>query len=268
MTTIHTLMPKPAMLSASRSRQAKSGLTPTCKLPAVDVMEQSEEDQFAADTQLSHVDLAELHSLMGHYAHQLLDIQKVRVAMGNRLDAMDRGGVPERHRNVATEQMLALQKAEHALDLHLARLARKHFMRSWIDQAPGIRLQGFGRLMGITGSLDRFPKVAKLWKYLGLAVEDGHAPRRQKGVSFVRTTLEVKGNAYSPQGKVLCHQLGKSIVRARRGPYRAAYDRKKAYYEQERPGWTQGHRHNAAMRYAVKELIKEMWLEWMRHSVD
>ncbi len=140
-------------------------------------------------------------------------------------------------------------------------------------------------LLGVTGNIDRFPTVSKLWKYLGLHVVDGHAPKREKGVAWTHTnctfahSLTCKpdcktdhhpscvpggiGNAYAPQGRVVCHQIGEAIVKVGGdGPYRRAYDQKKAYYEAERQEWTQARRHNAAMRYAVKELVKALWIEW------
>lgn len=76
------------------------------------------------------------------------------------------------------------------------------------------------------------------------------------------------GTAYSPQGRVVCHQLGEAIVKVGHGKYRAAYDSKKLYYEAGRPDWTQAHRHNAAMRYAIKDLVKDLWEEWHRRATS
>jgi hypothetical protein len=82
----------------------------------------------------------------------------------------------------------------------------------------------------------------------------------------------------------MCHQLGVSIVRVRRGRYRKAYDRKKAEYL-ARPrlgpsacpfGQTHStrkgeiltcglmHAHVAAMRYAVKLLLRDVWVAWRK----
>lgn len=199
-------------------------------------------------------DLALLHALLGHFARQLLDLQKTRIMMSNRISAMERDGLPEEWQLVVQGTLDEVTKAEHGVDLQLSRLAKQHFMADWIKNQPGIGLPGFARLMGITGPLDNFANVAKLWRYMGMSVDGGSAPKRKKGEKV----------NYSPQGRVLCHQLGDSIVKVGKGPWREAYDVKKAYYEGERPEWTQMHRHNAAMRYAVKELLKAMWIEWMR----
>lgn len=243
-----------------------------------------------SDTQQPHApqrsgdDLARLHALLGHYARQLWDVQKERIGASNRVAAMERdglGGYAEPARAVVREY----EAIEKGIDRELAKLAKQHFMADWIAEQRGIGLPGFARLLGVTGNIDRFPTVSKLWKYLGLHVVDGHAPRREKGVPWTHTNcqgghlLTCKpdcatdhhpnclpdgiGTAYAPQGRVVCHQLGEAIVKVGGdGPYRRAYDEKKAYYEAARPDWSQARRHNAAMRYAVKELIKHLWIEW------
>lgn len=200
-------------------------------------------------------DLALLHASLGHYARQLLDIQKVRIAMANRVAAMERDGLPDYLTAHARTTMDGLAKLEADINRYLERSARRHPMAEWIKAQRGIGLPGFARLLGITGPLDRFATVSKLWAYLGMHVVDGSAPKRRKG--------ELAN--WSPQGRVLCHQIADAIVKSGAGgPYRAAYDRKKAEYETDRQDWTQMHRHTAAMRYAVKELLKAMWIEWHR----
>lgn len=236
------------------------------------------------ETQLESEDLARLHSLLGHFARQLWDVQQQRIMAGNRVAAMERDGLgdyAEPARAIVTEYA-AIEKA---IDRELSKLVKRHFMADWIAAQRGIGLPGFARLLGVTGDILRFSTVSKLWKYLGLHVQNGRAPKREKGVPWTHTDctfahlLTCKpdcktdhhpncvpngvGTAYAPQGRVICHQLGEAIVKVGGdGPYRRAYDEKKAYYEAERPEWTQAHRHNAAMRYAVKELVKNLWIEW------
>lgn len=212
----------------------------------------------AVSTQMTsdNLPLSTLHDLLGHYARQLWDLQKTRIVTGNRIEAMRRNGDTPDHYTVMLDTLEQLKVNEHAVDLHLTRLVRRHFMADWIKQAPGIGLPGFARLMGVTGPLDRFATVSKLWAYLGMHVVDGVAPKRQKGV---------KGN-WSPQGRVLCHQIADSIVKLNRGKYRAVYDVRKARTGESHPEWTQAHRHNDASRVAVKELLKDLWVEWQRRS--
>jgi hypothetical protein len=120
--------------------------------------------------------------------------------------------------------------------------------------------------------------VSKLWAYLGLHVADGMAPRHRRG----------RRSNWSTQGGAVCHQLATSIVRVGRGRCREAYDRKKAeYLARQRRGpsacpfgqthtnrkgeiLTCGlmHAHVAAMRYAVKLLLRDLWIAWQTHSCD
>jgi transposase len=215
-----------------------------------------------------------LHALIGHYARQLWDVQRSRVAFSNRVGAMQRDGLADQWILPLTTSATDLAATERAINKHLKRLVRQHPLRAFIESAPGIGLAGFGRLLGATGPLDRFATVSKLWAYVGLHVVDGESPRRRRG----------KSANWSPQGRVVCHQLAVSIVRARRGRYRAAYDRKKAeYLVRPRVGLSTcpfgqthtnrngdaipcglNHAHNAAMRYAVKYLLRDLWVAWRK----
>jgi hypothetical protein len=236
------------------------------------------------DTHPEPDDLARIHSLLGHYARQLWDIQAQRISAGNRVAAMERDGLSD-YAEPARAIVAEYDAIEKGIDRELTKLVKGHFMADWIAEQRGIGLPGFARLLGVTGDISRFPTVSKLWKYLGLHVVDGHAPKREKGVPWTHTDctfahlLTCKpdcktdhhpncipggvGTAYAPQGRVVCHQIGDAIVKmGAGGPYRRAYDEKKRQYEEGRPDWTQARRHNAAMRYAVKELVKNLWIEW------
>jgi hypothetical protein len=273
------------------------------------------------DPQMS---LDDLHFLLGHYARQLFDAQKQRIMAGNRVAAMERDGLGA-YAEPAKAVVAEYEAIERGINRELTRYAKQHFMRSWIEDQRGIDLPGFARLLGVTGNIDRFPTVSKLWKYLGLHVVDGHAPRREKGVAWTHTDCQFwhlrackpecrtdhhpscipngVGTAYAPQGQVVCHQLGESISKAKRkaapeknGPYQLAYIEKRRYYLQDRErsgpsmcpagqthkskktgriiscvkpskdpeddGETSAHVHQMAMRFAVKELIRNLWREW------
>lgn len=201
-------------------------------------------------------DLVTLHALMGHYARQHGDVQQLRLSVNNRALAMERDGLGPEWTLPMRAQHDALEAIEDGIDRQLERLAKQHPMNDWVtNQAKGLSLRSFCILFGITGPLDRFPNVAKLWKYLGLAVVDGAAPKRTRGQKL----------DYSPHGRTRCYIIGESIVKAGGGgKYRDSYDTKKAYYHETRPDWTLAHAHRAAMRYAVKELLKDMWVEWRR----
>jgi hypothetical protein len=215
---------------------------------------------------------------MAHYSRLLWDIQQTRIALGNRARAMERDGLAEAWRRPLIAAADDLARTEHAINLELARLGRRHALRGWIEAAPGIGLPGFARLLAVTGPLDRFANVGKLWAYLGMHVVGGAAPRLRRGAQA----------CWSAQGRSVCYQLGMSIVRAGHGRYREAYDRKKTeYLARTRRGPSACpfgqvhtnrrrevvpcglmHAHVAAMRYSVKALLRDLWTEWHRWLAD
>lgn len=276
-------------------------------------------------TSKTPLNLAELHAALGNSARQYEDLQRLRVASGNRVDAMRRDGVPEVFILPVIEAMARIEEGEKALDTQMSRLMRQHPMGQWITQTKGLSHRHFAALFGATGPLDAFSTVSKLWKYVGMSVDQGSAPRRRKGERAM----------WSPRGRVICHLIGEAIVKtgeviarcgeytthswseevcqrcgvvrgsaeAKQGEvldvskYRAAYNRKREEYftrsrlgpsncpmgqehrtsekegkgvlqcvklDEETGRETSAHLHAAAMRYAVKELLKDAWCEWRR----
>lgn len=219
-------------------------------------------------------DLDLLHALVGHYARQLWDVQETRISMGLRVGAMKREGLQDQWTKPLEAVAAEAKPLERSIDRELTRLMRQHPLREWIENAPGVALPGVARILGITGRLDKFETVSKLWAYLGLHVREGRAPRRKRG--------ELAN--WSIKGRTVCYQLAESIVRVGKGPYREAYDRKKAEYgARERTGPSEcpfgqlhlskskkpiacglAHIHNAAMRYAIKCYLRDLWSEWRK----
>ena len=249
--------------------------------------------QLANENQYTSADLL-IEAQLGHYARLLWDIQKMRIAVGNRKKAILRDGLSNDWTQLHNATLDIFFEQERAVERMLQRLVKRHIMASWIDDCPGLAYGGFARIVGVTGSFLRFPNVAKVWKYMGLHVVDGIRPRRQRGVKMLKTTPEQEGTAFSPQGQVIAHQLGDAIVKVARGKYREKYDERKAKTlarpryglsgcpmgQEHKTGGitlscikqnadgkeTSAHLHNDAMRIAVKELLKDMWVEWHRRG--
>ena len=263
-------------------------------------MDAAQEDvggQHANEAQ-GHIAPDPLHNLLGHYARLLWDVQKLRIQVSNRISAMERDGlsIEATEPHLKTQEILEAQ--ERAIEHQLERLAKQHIMADWVKACPGLGYGGFARIIGVTGRfwpveygengkiLRGFPNVAKVWAYMGMHVIDGHAPKRERGIK----------HNWSPQGRVVAHQIGDSIVKLGHGRYRELYDMKKAEYLARprlgdsgcpmgqlhknkggkviqciKPGEngneTSAHLHNAAMRVAVKELLKDMWIEWHRRAL-
>jgi len=87
----------------------------------------------------------------------------------------------------------------------------------------------------------KFETVSRLWKYCGLHVEDGRAPRRVAG----------QPTSWNPVARTMVWKLGESF-RMRGGFYRMMYQQ---FFEEslkKHPSWTKAHHLAHARRVAVK----------------
>ena len=99
--------------------------------------------------------------------------------------------------------------------------------------------------------IERADTVSSLWRYGGWAVIDGQRERPTAGEKL----------HYNSRLKTTCYLIGVSFLKSN-SPYRKVYDDARAYYSANRPDWTEGHRHNAAMRKMIKMFLSALWLVW------
>ena len=177
--------------------------------------------------------------------------QKVRIQLRNRMAAVERnadlGPVP-----ASVELMHArLQEAEKLLVKDMEDQLAGHVAMPWLDGVRGIGPTLAAKLLGLIGDVERFATVSKLWRFAGYAVIDGKRERPVKGVKLT----------YSIRLKTVVYLCGASFLKSG-GPYRGVYDRAKERYERDRPDWTKGHRHLAAMRKMEKLFLSHLWETW------
>ena len=103
--------------------------------------------------------------------------------------------------------------------------------------------------------------VSQLWSYCG------HGdPARKRRAGMTAEEAAAMGN---PQAKMLTRLLAECCMKQNGGtdkngkarlpsPYRAVYDEARMDYEAR--DWTDGHRHNAALRKTGKAILKDLWL--------
>lgn len=229
--------------------------------------------------------LETLHALLGQYGSLYLDFQQSRIAMGNRFGSMKRI-VGEEHTSIVADAHETLTEQEKDLARHIERLARRHPLSSFVETTHGIGWLSLALFLGVAGRLDRFKTVSKLWKYAGLSVDGGKAPRRVKGQAWTHTDCQFEhlpscpstctrnhhpycvpggiGTSFNPRLRsiVIVYFGENGIIKQRSSPYRPLYDQKKAQYQAEHPDWTPLHIHNAARRYATKCLLRDLWIAW------
>jgi len=132
---------------------------------------------------------------------------------------------------------------------------------AWVAEQRGFGQQNLGLIIGETGDLSLYANPGKVWKRLGLAVdEDGRAQgRRSDRDAAIR-------NGFSPRRRAISWMLGETLIRQNKGVYREAYERKKAEYG-DACGCRNGakactHCHRKAKRYMEKLAIKHLWQAW------
>lgn len=193
------------------------------------------------------------------------DVQKSRIAMGNRLS----------HAEVNKDELqdiviVPLAISEKRSGLLMRQMFRKSGYAKFQKETRGVGEHLLARLLGALGDPcvampahwegktliwgERYYRsVSQLWQYCG----HGSANRRAKGM----TQEEVLALG-SPTCKMLVRliavactmQKGKDDAWLRR----VYEERREETFERE--GWTNGHKHDDALRIVGKEFLRELWL--------
>lgn len=204
------------------------------------------------------------------------DLERVRIMNANRIDALGRTfGASLPALDVVQD---GLAKVEHEAELELKRAWRKHSLRAWAAQYPGVGEKLIARLIAEIGDPGERPNPAKLWAYCGLG---DPARKRKSGM-----TQEEAFKLGNPAAKKICWNIGESFVKVNRGVGRERYDEARAKYADRvheqacircgpsgkpaLPGspWSLKHQHEAAKRYAVKMFLKDLWIASRQSALD
>lgn len=200
-------------------------------------------------------------------AEMFWDTQQARISTHNRVMGADVDVM------IYADALSACEYAEKACRLGLTRQYRRTVddgIRAWQKETRGVGEHLLASLLGVVGhpvwaerhcwvgsgsdrrlySLGVFRRrVSDLWAYCGHGDPD-RRPRR--GMSAEEAALSGSPRAKRAVWLLSCAQL-KS-----RGAYRDVYDAGRERYQER--DWTDGHRHNAALRLVGKALLKDLWL--------
>lgn len=192
--------------------------------------------------------------LIRNLGRLLDDLERVRVANGNRIGALEREyGDSLPHLDVIQKQLRA---AEHLAEIELVRAWRKHPLAAWAKGIRGVGEKSMARLIAEIGSVseasdyDRAPLDApnpgKLLAYCGHG-----EPSRQRRKGMTQAELFKAGN---PSAKKRVFLIAESMLKTGN---RALYDvRREATKDR---GWTLGHAHADALRIVGKRFLIELW---------
>lgn len=204
------------------------------------------------------------------------DLERVRIMNANRIDALKRDFDASLPALDMVQSHLAA--VEHEAVLEIQRVWRKHPLRKWVADYPGVGEKLIARLIAEIGDPGERPNVAKLWAYCGVG---DPARKRSKGM-----TQEEALKLGNPKAKKICWLIGESFVKVNRGPGREAYDAAREKYADRvhekacvrcgpagkpaLPGspWSLKHQHEAAKRYAVKMFLKDLWVASRQGTIE
>jgi len=192
-------------------------------------------------------------------ADSYLQVQKTRIAIGNRLDAamreVDEAGVMEDKWRAWFKTFLALEKE---LDEEMRTIMESHPAWGYLQRVKGVGLTLGAQLVSRIEDAERdrgigdFATVSKLWRFCVGAPINGKVERPEKG----------KKLHYSARLKTILWKIGGSFLRCN-SPYRRIYDEAKEYYQANRD-WTKLHIHNAALRKMEKIFLAHLWDQWRK----
>jgi len=223
----------------------------------------------------------------------LYDVESVRKAQANRLriltatgvdsDGVSRGfGLAADDPAVAVleAQVEALAATEKALVKGLEKRLRLHPLHSWVKAQNGLGDKTVGRLLGSLGDPywhdlhDRPRSIGELFAFCGVA---GPGQRKQRGQQVT----------WNPELRMRLWNIVQPIIKNRRSRYRTVYDAGRERYAEKlhtescvrcgpkgKPAesgspWSDGHKHGAAMRLVMREILRDLWSESRRlHGAD
>ena len=171
------------------------------------------------------------------------------------------------------------ERARHEKDMET--LARSLPVAPWVETVPGLGYLGLATIIAETGDLKMYSNVAKVWRRLGYAPFDGLAGSSWKRQSWrngrpALTAEEWMANPFSGRRYALIHTISvwlknKQWVGASKtedgvgkpnGIYGEVYARRRAHTSETHPDWSKQHSHMDALRVMMKEVLKDLYLEW------
>lgn len=220
------------------------------------------------------------YTLLALQGEFLNDLEKLRIANSNRLQAMQTDlGIVDGPEIATAEKMTEIfTAAEKLVTKDLREALRQTPLAEWVKGTVGVGEKQGARLLAVIGNPCRrydneadewHPRtIAQLWAYCGYHVVSGAAPSRRRGE---------QGN-WNTQARTRAYLIAESCVKKANSPYRPVYDEGRAKYadavhhapckrcgpsgKPAQPGspLSKGHQHARAMRLVAKAILKDLWL--------
>ncbi len=209
-----------------------------------------------------------------------LTIEKLRVQSQVRLSHLKLNKRPDKETEDLHAKIVELEKY---VDGRIAKKIKGHPAYPWFSRVKGIGKENIGKVVySIRVKPDKdnpelpyADTISSLWKYAGFAVENGHAPKREKGQklsynSQLRSlTWRLSGSLLKAKGKFYEYYLNeknKYVARFQSEGYKIVPQAKmpKPDSKKAKDGKyiSEGHIHNMALRRVSKLFLSCLWLAW------
>jgi len=228
-------------------------------------------------------------------------LQKQRIALGNRIKAIDDGRDDAPPQTVAlfTAWQKEILKLERATEKDVAPRAKEFPILAHLDAIRGIDVMLAAKLISLI-DITRCPHVSSLWKRAGYGLgfyyvkddddEDarmrvmapakgyqwkGKRPNRQM-VHVITdpkpgwrkkeiSDRPVKGWClpFDRKLKTACYQIADEFI-LHNSPYKRIYESRRAHAETTNPDWIPAHRKADAMRVMIKVFLEHLWVTWRK----
>jgi ribosomal protein S13 len=180
-------------------------------------------------------------------------IQKARIQFGNRLAAIENATDDPSdsiQASVIDKWLIIFTDLEGQLDKDITKLVKDIPIYEEMSNVKGIGPMLAAKIIAMV-DIERAQTISALWRYCGYGVKDGERERPIKGEKL----------HYNKRLKTSLYLVATSFLRCN-SPYREFYDRARVRYDETRPDWTDGHKHNAAMRKMTKMFLSHLWQRW------
>lgn len=165
---------------------------------------------------------------------------------------------------VIAKALAPCEEARHQIELEMCRIVRKMDIHAWQKSITGFGEKSLAVIIGEAGNLSNYSSDDKLRKRLGLAPFNGKAYSTwRKGGGLTTDDWIVAG--YAPRRRAELHAVMEPLFKhqtMRAGPYRAAYDRRRAHTAITHPEWKRMQSHMDGLRIMTQKLVSDLWSEW------
>jgi hypothetical protein len=156
---------------------------------------------------------------------------------------------------------------------------------AFVESVKGFGALGFAQIVGECGDISNYPNVAKVWKRMGCAPYQGVAMSTWRRSTWSPRSLskdEWIANPFKPERYSILFNIGESLLKHQMesaeksgmefgrplGPYGELYVKRREHTKLTHPDWTKMHARNDARRVVVKELLKDLWVNWHREAIQ